>query len=233
MTTLYEVKNWSDLYETNETRKRTELRWVPVPNKHDGLGYKTMMAQENAAELFAAWNLILQVASKGDKDDRGKLMRDGRPLSAGQLALITGFPADSFQRALGFFSSHESGWLLKTSIQAADDAGKAADDAGKAVLKEEKEEKEGKEKKEEKGGAKKRRDIPDRKTWLNHCKEIGLPQADADSAYDYYQANGWKQKGGNLIKDWKAAARTCLRFHNQRNQPAQTGLTEKDYASGF
>ncbi len=110
--TLYRIANWEFLFETYETKKLAHLKWVPVPNKHDGLGFRRVAAQPNRCELFAAWNLILQIASKGKKSvDRGILQRDGRPLSPDDFAMMTGFPAEIFKTALKFFSSVELGWL--------------------------------------------------------------------------------------------------------------------------
>lgn len=111
--TLYRIANWEQHFETCETKKLTHLKWVPVPNKHDGLGFRRIAAQSNCCELFTAWNLILQVASKGRKDgERGILKRQGIPLSAQDLSLMTGFPSKIFEVALAFFSSPEIGWLL-------------------------------------------------------------------------------------------------------------------------
>ena len=41
-------------------------------------------------------------------------------------------------------------------------------------------------------------------------KEKGY-NVDAGAFYDYYEANGWKQAGGNPIKNWKAALSTWNR----------------------
>lgn len=40
-----------------------------------------------------------------------------------------------------------------------------------------------------------------------YCKERGN-HVDPEAFLAYYEANGWRQKGGNPIKDWKAAVRT-------------------------
>lgn len=117
MPTLYRIARWNEIYETHETRKLVRLNWVPVPNKHDGLGYRTVAAEKDGAALFGAWNLILQVASKSDRTHRGTLIRGDTPLTAASLAIITGFPERLFQRALSYFSQHSIGWLLAEQWQ--------------------------------------------------------------------------------------------------------------------
>lgn len=113
MSKTYRVKDWDKIYETAETRKLLTLRWLPVPNKHDGLGYRRIVAQKDAAELFTAWILILQVASKGrGPDERGNLLRGQEALGDEDLAMMTGFPKAIFTRALDFFSNPKQGWLL-------------------------------------------------------------------------------------------------------------------------
>jgi hypothetical protein len=108
---LYRIVNWADTYENNESRRLKTLLWVPMPNKHDGLGFKRMAMQRNRCELFAAWMLLVQLASKGRPEQRGTLARDGLPLDVEDMALMTGFPRDVFERALAFFSEPKVGWL--------------------------------------------------------------------------------------------------------------------------
>jgi hypothetical protein len=100
---IYKVRDWQKHFENNRSRTVENLRWVCVPNKHDGEGYATVMEQENAAELFAAWVLILQVASKCQ--ERGTLMReDGTPMTAKVLAIKTRAPQHWFENALNFLT---------------------------------------------------------------------------------------------------------------------------------
>jgi hypothetical protein len=55
---------------------------------------------------------------------------------------------------------------------------------------------------------------PTRVEWLAYGKEIGWGTTDAESAFDYYESNGWRIGGKTPVKDWRACARNCQR----RNQ---------------
>ena len=100
---IYSVRDWDIHFENNRSRTVENLRWVCVPNRHDGEGYSLIMEQKNAAELFAAWVLILQVSSKCQV--RGTLMReDGTGLTAKSLSIKTRAPEKWFVEALKFFT---------------------------------------------------------------------------------------------------------------------------------
>lgn len=137
MVKLYRVANWNETYETHETRKLETLRWVAIPNRLDGLGYRRVAQDKRRAELFSAWVLIIEIASRGRKEERGTLSRDGQPLTAEDLGLMTGFPADLFEAAFTFFTRPQMGWLECVDISSASDSpgndpgepGRAADDA--------------------------------------------------------------------------------------------------------
>lgn len=115
--TLYKIARWNEVYETHETRKLVRLNWIPVPNKHDGLGFRMIAAEKDSAALFGVWNLLIQVASKSDRVNRGTLERDGVPLTARTLSTMTGFPERAIARALTFFSQPTIGWLLAEQWQ--------------------------------------------------------------------------------------------------------------------
>ena len=59
---------------------------------------------------------------------------------------------------------------------------------------------------------------PTRSDWLAYATEIKWNIRDAESAFDYYESNGWKVGGRAPVKDWKACARNCQR----RNQTTNT-----------
>jgi uncharacterized phage protein (TIGR02220 family) len=109
------VKNWKDIYENNRTRELIDMKWVPVPNRHDGDGYNEIMDHPDGLAHFAAWILILQVASKCKHqipqegagstarpcDVRGSLMRgDKKPHDAKSLSRVTRCPEKVFREAI-------------------------------------------------------------------------------------------------------------------------------------
>jgi hypothetical protein len=119
---IYSIRDWDEHYENSRSRRVESLRWVPVPNKHDGEGYGLVMEQDDAAELFAAWVLILQVASKCST--RGTLAReDGTAMSARTLAAKTRAPEAWFSRALEFFSVNVL-WLEKFDFNPSNRSGR-------------------------------------------------------------------------------------------------------------
>jgi hypothetical protein len=105
----YRVRDWNEVYENNRSRTVKELQWVAIPNRHDGEGFKRVMQHDRASEIFTAFILILQVASRCQP--RGTLIRDGRPHDASSLALKTGGRCEWFSIALEVLSSTEIGWI--------------------------------------------------------------------------------------------------------------------------
>lgn len=106
---VYKVKNWDALFETYETKKLKRLTWVPMPNKHDGKGYRRILKLQHGPMVYAAWLLILQVASKCEP--RGILRDEDGPLSALDLSDKTGFPEKYFELAFNHLTAKEIGWL--------------------------------------------------------------------------------------------------------------------------
>lgn len=105
------IRNWDRHYETNDTRKLVSLHWVKIPNQQDSLSYRLIAAHPRGSEIFAAWVLILQVASKGRKEERGNL-----PLSPDELGIVTGFPAEIFSLAIDFLKTPKIGWIEQSPV---------------------------------------------------------------------------------------------------------------------
>ncbi len=122
---IYRIKDWDRLYEKAQTRKCQAMNWVAVPNRHDGSGYATVAAHPRSCELFTAWILILETASKMPR--RGLLYKDGKPITAKDLAKRTRFPEEIFHLAFTVLVEPEIDWLERV---AGDEIVKDADYAG-------------------------------------------------------------------------------------------------------
>lgn len=111
---LYVVTQWASAHETADARKcATALRWVAVPTRHDGLGFRRVAAHREQCAIFAAWILLLQVAARRPQGQRGVLAGEDGPLDAEDLAVMTGFPQAAFDVALEFLASPRVGWLTR------------------------------------------------------------------------------------------------------------------------
>lgn len=105
----YSIPNW-DSFENNRTRQLERMAWVPIPNKHDSEGFLTVVSQPNGMALYAAWILIVQLASKCPT--RGVLVRNnGQPHDAESMALVTRCDVEVFRAAIPLLQS--VGWLTE------------------------------------------------------------------------------------------------------------------------
>lgn len=106
--TAYRIRDWSKHFENNRTRELKELRFVILPNKHDGDGYTELLDHPNGAAHYGAWVAMVQVASKCDV--RGTLVRDGaRAHDPASLSRLTRLPEKIFKEAIPRLV--EIGWL--------------------------------------------------------------------------------------------------------------------------
>jgi hypothetical protein len=115
MATAYRIKDWARHFENNRTREVVNMAWVPVPNKHDGEGFRRIMREPDGIVIYGCWHLILQVASKCLRQ-RGTLLRDdGTPMTPETISLKTGWDGEqgvnNFRRAFEFLSSPEVAWI--------------------------------------------------------------------------------------------------------------------------
>lgn len=217
---LYKIRDWSKLFENNRSRTVERLAWVAIPNRHDGENYSALITSKDGAELFAAWCLIVQVASKCTP--RGSLLKgDGKPHDAGSLALKTRAPEKWFEKCLSYLSANTD-WLDVQDIaeqtsggcQAGDSrlsvACQAGDEEGRKGM-------DGMEGKEQNGNSASALSVsaedskpssrfqPPTKAELDfHALKLGLPQSEADKFFSFYESNGWKV-GQNKMKSWHHA----------------------------
>jgi hypothetical protein len=92
------IKNWSHLYENSETKKYKQLKWLPLPNKHDGEGWGRLWELPDATEIFGAFILMLEIASKCP--ERGVIHKDGEPITPQGMAYKTKAPVNIFIKAI-------------------------------------------------------------------------------------------------------------------------------------
>lgn len=230
MGVLFKIRNWEFYYETHETRKLKNLRWIPMPNKHDGLTFKKIVARKDRCEIFTAWILILQIASKCPV--RGQLSVDSPgnlPLSPGDMGLKTGFPGEIFQKALNLLSEGNDSWILKENAITGDNPETSGEPPGlagtsPAVLNG----REGIEGREGKGG---------KDTHLFSSSQFFditvLDQEFKDWPEDkikfYWEsARDYSDSKGKKYKNWAAAMRTWAR----RDQAEGKGYFSKNLNNG-
>ncbi len=114
---MYAIKDWAKFYEVSDSRKvEGPLSWVAVRTKQDGFGFRRLASHRKSCELFSAFVLMVQIAARLPRGERGILVRDGRPLNAKSLATMTGFPAPAFEMALEFFCDPEQGWMETVAL---------------------------------------------------------------------------------------------------------------------
>lgn len=107
-TPTYRIKNWSEFFETSESRKRRVLPWIAIPTKHDGKSYRRLMREFGPA-IYGAWVLICAIAAKCPI--RGTLADTDGPLSAIDISDKTDCPVAVIEQALAAFVSERIGWM--------------------------------------------------------------------------------------------------------------------------
>lgn len=128
MELCYAIKDWDKHFENSESRKVKSLTWVPVKNKHDGKGYRRVVSHPKSVQVFCAWNLIVQVASKTPR--RGLLRDEDGPLTTSDLAAKTGYPEAIFELAFEVLIHPKIGWLVKMNPDGIPEPPETSGDAG-------------------------------------------------------------------------------------------------------
>lgn len=122
----YSIRGWSDHFENAQSRKCVTLNWIRIGNQHDGKSFRRLMAKDNGPQIYGAWILLLQVASKCPV--RGVLADEDGPLSAEDIAYKTGCPESVLADAMTVLTSKEIRWLETT------ENGSAIEQTGSAVV---------------------------------------------------------------------------------------------------
>lgn len=200
---MYKICNWNTVFENNRSRGIDVLNWVAIPNKHDGEGFSTVMAHKDSAEIFAAWILMVQLASRAHRVRRdGTLVRpDGTPMPLSAMAVKTRAPESWFKKAVPVLM--QVGWIEQVGEQASDErqAGvtQASPDCQETDTRVPRREGEGTEKE-----GKKTLVRPCLSEVVEYVKSMGLPAKDGEFLFHHWEESGWK-RGKEPIRNWKAA----------------------------
>lgn len=125
---LYRIANWAKHFENNRSKAVENTRWVPMPNRHDGENFTRIMRSKHGATVYAAWVLMVQVASKCEP--RGTLAKtSGTPHDPVSLSLKTGAPESWFVTALEFIE-RETDWLVVEEVASGRQADVSATSGG-------------------------------------------------------------------------------------------------------
>ena len=94
----YRIRDWGGLYETPETRKLKHMRWVPVRNDMDDIGYVRLIDHPDGAAHFGVWVAILEIASKGNP--RGTLICRDSSMTCEDISRISRIPSGLIEDAV-------------------------------------------------------------------------------------------------------------------------------------
>ena len=98
------IRGWAEHFETNETRKYKELRWVKVSNNQNDPGYASLVVQENGAAMLGAWVAILQLASRCKI--RGDLVEGNKnAYTIETIALVVRLPIDTIRQTVALLTT--------------------------------------------------------------------------------------------------------------------------------
>ena len=221
----YSIKDWSSLYENNRTRDMAVMRWVPVPNRHDGDGYTTLVDRKNGAAMLGCWLAILQVASKCNP--RGTLLRDsGQPHTPDSISRITRIPAELIAECIIILVT-ECKWLDFNAPQ--EGAEKPQEGAGFPQATDygregNRIEKKGSIEQTNKGA------IPILEEVKSFGGMRGIKAEDCERFWHHFESTGWIDKNGHPVAKWQSKLMTWKTQAQAQGGPA-TAVKRKPFIS--
>jgi hypothetical protein len=176
------------------------------------------------------WIDLIAIMAKSES--HGYLLIGGKPATSEQLARISGVSTERVEELLGqlesagVFSKDNNGSIYSRKMVREEGGRKSARErllrfrnANETQVKRLRNANEtGQSPESRVQRLESERKRPSRADWLSYAKEIIWDAKDADSAFDYYESNGWRVGGKAPVKDWQACARNCQR-RSQQNKP--------------
>lgn len=109
---IYRVAKWEEVFETAESRRYANLRWVAMPISLNSNGYEAMLEdfESEAPAIYGAWCALVAVAASCAV--RGLLCSSrGRALKLSQISRRTGFEVPLLESMIRWAAMPEIAWL--------------------------------------------------------------------------------------------------------------------------
>jgi hypothetical protein len=129
---VFKIKHWNSIFENNRSREIRNPSWVAMPNRHDTLGFRTLISRPNGVALYGAWCILVQVASRCNP--HGTLVcNNGLPYTARSLSLKTGLSETLISECFDVLREPEIDWLETQEGAALPQEGAALPQEGAAL----------------------------------------------------------------------------------------------------
>jgi hypothetical protein len=113
----YQIRNWISLYERYNTRDREgPLPWVSLPTSFEGCSFEVLIHEKDGLRAFGIFVMLVQMAGRRSKDERGILEDDLGPITPAKFAKKWLLPIDEVEHAFALLKSSEVMFIDQTPI---------------------------------------------------------------------------------------------------------------------
>ena len=108
---MFNIVNWSEKFETADTRKRQRLGWFLAPSGNDSKGYRKLMRQgKDGIVAYGVFMALCQYMATLSKESRGSFVNsDGTEMDFDDLSEVTRIEVADIRHATGTLVA--CGWL--------------------------------------------------------------------------------------------------------------------------
>ena len=108
---MFNIVNWSEKFETADTRKRQRLGWFLAPSGNDSKGYRKLMRQgKDGVIAYGVFMALCQYMATLSKESRGSFVNsDGTEMDFDDLSEVTRIEVADIRHATGTLVA--CGWL--------------------------------------------------------------------------------------------------------------------------
>jgi len=113
------IVDWNEIYETHRSRELVTIQihaWFPMPVAHEGLSFRWINRCRNPEAVFGVQHLLILLAVRVDKPNRGTLAVEGQPLTARDLAALTTWDEELLEHAFTVLASKEVHFLERVEF---------------------------------------------------------------------------------------------------------------------